>query len=189
MTVPQDMRADIFTKFYPESKSQIWIHNCELIAHIFPEKQWNELSTNSLPKKKKSIEPVETDKVDKKSKSSKKGKAAPAATTESYDRVIIEFCCGENSRIGQPTKHSKGCKVIRITKEHDLTTKSGLEFTVKAIKGELKKISGKRITLWVSIPCTGGSPWQNINQRYEHARKMISRNTLEYSIEFGRTSK
>ena len=141
------MRADIFTKFYPESKSQVWIHNCELIAHIFPEKQWNELSANSLPKKKKPAESTKSNEPNNKSKHKSKSKTAAAATSEKYDRVIVEFCCGENSRIGQTTKYSKGCKVIRITKEHDLTTKSGLEYTIKSIKEELKKINGRRITL------------------------------------------
>ncbi|MEC8796389.1 MAG: sigma 54-interacting transcriptional regulator, partial [Pseudomonadota bacterium] len=37
------------------------------------------------------------------------------------DRVIIELCCDKDSRLGQGNKQSKGCFVLRITAEGDLT--------------------------------------------------------------------
>ena len=37
------------------------------------------------------------------------------------DRVIVEFCCGEDSRLGNLTRYSEGCRIIRITEELDLS--------------------------------------------------------------------
>jgi hypothetical protein len=44
--------------------------------------------------------------------------------TIEIDRVIIEWCCGYN-RLGQPSKHSPGCRVVRLTIDDDLRTLDG----------------------------------------------------------------
>ena len=73
------------------------------------------------------------------------------------NRRIIEFCCGENSIIGQSTvRFSKGCHCVRLTQKIDVTSESGLTFA-------LRHASHKNTLLWCSIPCTGGCPWNRIN--------------------------
>ena len=71
-------------------------------------------------------------------------------------RNIVEFCCGPNSRIGHKKYQKDGCHVTRITEDDDVTTNKGLYKAIQAVRQE-------NCLLWVSIPCTGGSLWQNIN--------------------------
>ena len=56
---------------------------------------------------------------------------------------------------------------MRLTKAIDLTTKEGLEFA----KGKIAAWTvNDRILLWSSIPCTGGSQWQYVNEAIYHRK-------------------
>ena len=48
------------------------------------------------------------------------------AETIEIDRVIIEWCCGNNSRLGRPSRYSQGCRVVRLTIDDDLRALDGL---------------------------------------------------------------
>ena len=65
-------------------------------------------------------------------------------------RTIVEFCCGEDSELGNSKYQMDGCTVIRCTEKDDVTTKSGLERAIAAV-------SQQPCLLWASMPCTGGS--------------------------------
>ena len=85
-------------------------------------------------------------------------------------RLIVELCTSLNSRIGQRTSSSKGCEVVRVTIDDDLTTDVGLEKALDAVRAFV----GPNILVWISIPCTGGSPWQRINvAKSERARWLV----------------
>ena len=91
-----------------------------------------------------------------------------------YDRTIVEYCCGSNSRLGKRYAASKGCRVIRITQGLNATS---IEGKFLASKGCVSK-SG---LLFASIPCTGGCPFNHFNGRTvegaarirAHVRRMI----------------
>ena len=84
------------------------------------------------------------------------------------DRVIVEYCCSLESRIGMRNRHSAGCKVMRITEELDASSYAG--FTLAA-----KGCTMKKALLYSAIPCTGGSSWQFINKMYPSARNKIKK--------------
>ena len=69
--------------------------------------------------------------------------------------------------LGVPTRWSKGCRVIRLTLQDDVASEAGLRKATKAVQQS-------NTLLWASIPCTGGSPWQNLNQRTGNGRKRIA---------------
>ena len=71
---------------------------------------------------------------------------------------VVEFCCGENSKIGQSKYQRDGCTVTRLTLEDDVITNEGLYKAIEAVTSE-------NCLLWASIQCTGGSPWQSINAK------------------------
>ena len=71
------------------------------------------------------------------------------------DRTIIELCCEHDSVIGHKKYANNGCKVVRITKGDDLTSKVG---QTKA----LGAINGPKTHLHIALPCTGGCPWMAI---------------------------
>ena len=73
------------------------------------------------------------------------------------NRILLEFCCGEHSRIGQRRNIKPGCKVVRLTVKDDLRTSKGKEAALTAVK------SNPNVLLWVAIPCAGGCPWQWIS--------------------------
>jgi hypothetical protein len=73
-----------------------------------------------------------------------------------HNRLMVEFCCGENSKLGKPTECNVGCKVFRITEAVD-----GRSDNVDRLL-DLNDHIGP-IFMFVSMPCTGGSPWYNIN--------------------------
>eukprot|EP00959_Pyramimonas_sp_CCMP1952_P359044 7517987-Pyramimonas_sp.AAC.1 len=62
------------------------------------------------------------------------------------------------------------CKVVRLTGKEDMPTKEGKAFAVaKIIEIETElRFKGltidRRITLWISMPCAGGSKWQCVNE-------------------------
>ena len=78
--------------------------------------------------------------------------------TDYVKRNIVEFCCGENSKIGQSKYQRDGFSVTRVTLEDDVTTNQGLYKAIEAVRSD-------NCLLWASIPCTGGSPWRNINSK------------------------
>ena len=70
-------------------------------------------------------------------------------------RHIVEFCTSHDSEMGTCT--SADCRVTRITKNHDITSRRGFRYARAAIRLTLLTL------LWVSLPCTGGSNWQAVN--------------------------
>ncbi len=75
-------------------------------------------------------------------------------------RLFVEFCCGPNSLLGQATPASVGCEVVRCTVDHDMTTQRGYRHALEAIR----RYHPRQVLLWSSIPCTGGSTWQHVNE-------------------------
>ena len=71
-------------------------------------------------------------------------------------RNIVEFCCGQDSKISQSRYQRDGCTVTRLTLEDDVSTSQGLYRAIEAVRSE-------NCLLWTSVPCTGGSPWQDSN--------------------------
>ena len=77
--------------------------------------------------------------------------SAPA-TQWTGERLLIEYCCGEQSRLGNPRNFvDNACKVIRLTEKDDMRTKKGLQKALKIVKG----FKGKHIALWVLFRVLG----------------------------------
>ena len=114
-------------------------------------------------------------------------RAAMPCSPPQHDEVlrdVFEYCCGEESLMGQPTQHSKGCNVVRLTEARDMTTESGLQLACN--KADESMAKGHDILLWSSMPCTGGSPWQNVNKKHASARLKI-RNQIKVFNKLGDT--
>jgi len=104
--------ADIFTKAFPNA--QRWSHACCLIGLSRPGQFWPAHLPNLLGGDS--------------ARKGAAGKAAPAASggAQFPQRRIVEFCCGEDSRIGKRNESSHGCEVIGLTIVDDVTTSKGL---------------------------------------------------------------
>ena len=93
--------------------------------------------------------------------------------TKISDRRLVEFCCSEDSVLGQPKFVRAGCRVFRFTIVDDLTREAGLQAAMRAVTDVAP---GEYIHLWASLPRTAGSPWQHLNKRYPSALKKIEEN-------------
>ena len=79
------------------------------------------------------------------------------------------------------TMQSENCDVVRITVDDDLTTRKGLKKAMDAVRSFPHK---GNILVWVSIPCTGGSPWQRINVWRPGVRQRIEDHVALFRLLF-----
>jgi len=86
---------------------------------------------------------------------------------ELSNRKLVEFCCGHDSLLGNDKYKARGCAIVRLTIDDDLTTVKGLR---KALDEVRNSKPGQYVHLWGSLPCTGGSPWQRVNARHPNAK-------------------
>ena len=84
------------------------------------------------------------------------------------NRLLMEYCCGENSRLCNDRYAAKGCATVRLTIANDLTTPEGLDYAMQEL--ERAHADGLNIALWASLPCTAGTPWFRLNQKFAGAR-------------------
>ena len=102
--------------------------------------------------------------------------AAAGRNARSPTRRIVEFCTGFASRIGRLAPD--GCEVIRLTVEDDLTTQAGLDKALAAVS-----VQGIPTLLFAALPCTGGSPYVNLNWRLgPSTRAKIRRHWVVFRI-------
>ena len=83
---------------------------------------------------------------------------------ETVDRVMIEFCCGQDSNLGKPTKASQGCKVIRAHERVDANSKSCDDMIWGELKSVVKDNPRAKVLVYAALTCTGGSSWQYVNE-------------------------
>ena len=93
---------------------------------------------------------------------------------------MVEFCCGENSRLGR-REFAKRCRVWRITEKHDARTKAGRKVTLDAVAQ-----AGPGL-LWASMPCTGGCRWQipNYKKGSAETRAKIDQHRRDFQLMWG----
>ena len=151
-------KADIFTK--PFNDPVKWKTRIVEIGIWYPNSSSVEHKASPKPKPNK----TGTSKINT-SNDNKPSIPVAAASTHAEDklpyRTIIEFCCGKDSKLGQKGKYaqSRGCRVVRVTEQHDVTQQHGVDFVNKLVD----ECEGTTTLLFAAIPCTGGSPWMNIN--------------------------
>jgi RNA:NAD 2'-phosphotransferase (TPT1/KptA family) len=150
----RSMCADIFTKGFTERSK--WIAARKLIAHYTAQELGFRVASAKVP--------ITTIAVRKQG----------GDRNITYDRIIIEYCCSPESKIGEHTRWSNKCLVYRITEQDDATKDS----TISKIKDIIHN-SLVPVLLFASMPCTGGSPWQNINAKKPGGqRRILNHKTL-----------
>ena len=134
------MCADIFTKAFTVACK--WWHACLLISHVKPDLFWANGANTS-----KSV-PVAPAHIERKK----------VRMPDGANFGIIEFCCGQDSLLGEAAKGTEGCAVLRLTEKEDVTSVRGRELALS-----FANTCGDYTLLWASMPCAGGCPWQRIN--------------------------
>ena len=83
---------------------------------------------------------------------------------ETVDRVMIEFCCGQDSNLGKPSRASQGCKVIRVHERIDANSKACVDMIWGELKSVVRDNPRAKVLVYAALPCTGGSSWQYVNE-------------------------
>ena len=173
------MCADILTKAFTNKDK--WNHACRLINHC----RLEDISWIDDPDSPETLvlnKPVNNPKQLTQPRQNS-GRHAPAspALKERRRKVVVEFCCGEHSKISSFAE-SYQCESFRLTIKEDMSTKEGLAFAMDKVKSYAE--SGYEVLLWSAIPCTGGSPWQAYNIRIPGVAAKIRKHIALYRLLF-----
>ncbi len=97
--------------------------------------------------------------------------AAPAYRVAK--RRVIELCADPNSELGSARFQTSECEVVRVTESDDLLSPEGLDKAMSAA-------NCPNPLLMVSLPCTGGSNWQQVHLTTPHGRKRVKEHTKKF---------
>ena len=78
-------------------------------------------------------------------------------------RMLIEFCCSDDSKLSTQRKSNENCHCIRVTEADDGTTNSCRQRLASQVQDFRNDFTDGKLILYASLPCVGGSPWGNVN--------------------------
>ena len=88
------------------------------------------------------------------------------------------MCCHPESKLSQTNrKWSKECEVLQFTKEFDLNdvdNQINIASAVNSFESEIIPL------IWISLPCTEGTPWTFINMKIPSAQAKVLRHVKEF---------
>ena len=103
--------------------------------------------------------------------------ASAVSTHETYDRFLCEFCCSDDSKLGDKSRlPAFGCKVLRVTARQNALVADTLQWVfdeVQIFRRNVKSKTPPCVMLHASLPCTGGCPWNNINGQTQEGQAKI----------------
>ena len=92
--------------------------------------------------------------------------------------VLIEYCCSDTSILSDEQfelKNGQRIVLVRLTEEHDMSSKEGLDYAMSLIH----RYRHLPMFFWSAIPCTGGSTAQRRNKHHPgHDARMAKHNRL-----------
>ena len=83
--------------------------------------------------------------------------------TKDVPRMLIEFCCSEDSKLSTPRKVNENCRCVRVAEKEDGTQPSCRQRLASLVQDFKNEFKDGVLILYASLPCVGGSPWGNVN--------------------------
>ena len=101
-----------------------------------------------------------------------------------YDRILVEWCCSEDSKLCQKRKQTKGCHMIRVTESEsdDATTDACVTSIAKQVQQLCSANPLAKVLAHASLPCTGGCPWNNINKNNQGGQSKIEEHQKKFKV-------
>ena len=109
--------------------------------------------------------------------------------SNSFQRMLIEFCCSSDSKLCTPREASKGCRLIRVTENEDGTTQGCRKWLAQEVQSFRENNPQGEVLLYASLPCVGGSPWGYINRLTDSGAERIEQQQKGFYQTFQITSK
>ena len=141
--------ADILTK--PFTRPALWLHAINLIG-IGPTKVEDEAARHTAAPNSTKVPKLAT------AAGNQGGSQKPFEP-----RMLIEFCCSEDSKLSTQRKSNENCHCIRVTEVDDGTTNSCRQRLASQVQDFRNDFTDGKLILYASLPCVGGSPWGNVN--------------------------
>jgi len=88
------------------------------------------------------------------------------------NRMLLEYCCGPESRLGDPKYSNGGCIIVRLPSDIDMRSESGIDMRSESgIAYALEQVErahqdGLRVSVWASLPCMAGTLWFWTNRKF-----------------------
>ena len=84
--------------------------------------------------------------------------------------MLIEFCASGDSKACDKRYWKTGSAFLRLTEKLDMRLRKNLDYAIQEVR---KHSRDYHIVLHGSLPCTWGSPWQEVNMRKNPASQEI----------------
>ena len=141
--------ADILTK--PFTRPALWLHAIHLIG-IGPTKVEEAAARHTAAPNSTKVPKLAT------------AAGNQGGSQKSFKpRMLIEFCCSDDSKLSTPRKSNEDCHCIRVTEKDDGTTNSCRQRLASQVQDFRNDFNDGTLILYASLPCVGGSPWGNVN--------------------------
>ena len=141
--------ADILTK--PFTRPALWLHAIHLIG-IGPTKVDEAAARHTAAPNSTKVPKLAT------------AAGNQGGSQKSFKpRMLIEFCCSDDSKLSTPRKSNEDCHCIRVTEKEDGTTISCRQRLASQVQDFRSDFNDGTLILYASLPCVGGSPWGNVN--------------------------
>ena len=96
-------------------------------------------------------------------------------------RLMVEWCCSPDSKLGQPRAASKGCAVFRVTESEDAATRKCVDQMIQKTMQFWKDNHKCNVHIHISLPCTGGCPWNNVNKDLPGGKERIQQHQKKFA--------
>ena len=103
------------------------------------------------------------------------------ASSTSFQRMLIEFCCSNDSKLCTPREASKGCRLIRVTEKEYGSTPGCRKWLAQEVQSLRENNPQGEVLLYASLPCVGGSPWGYINGLTDSGAERIEQQQKDFT--------
>ena len=103
------------------------------------------------------------------------------SSSNSFQRMLIEFCCSNDSKLCTPREASKESRLIRVTEKEDGSTLGCRKWLAQEVQSFRDNNPEGEVLLYASLPCVGGSPLGYINRLTDSGAERIEQQQKEFT--------
>ena len=72
--------------------------------------------------------------------------------------------------------------MLQFTEEFDFNSSSNRRLIIAQVKHHIQAHSVESVLVWVSLPCTGGTPWTYINLRHPTGNRKVKQHRRKFAV-------